>query len=173
MQNLKTPVSVKIRIFPELERTLAYAQMLERAGASLLAVHGRTREQKDAKAFRADWDAMKAVKAALSIPVLGNGDVRSRQDAQRLMEYTGVDGVLSAEPLLDDPGLFRPSREESEVYTYWDRFKFANEYLEWVGRYPVHPRMMRVRISAGALLFPCLAACRRFDALRSVLGMQS
>jgi Dihydrouridine synthase (Dus) len=56
---LRVPLTAKIRIFPELDRTLAYARMLERCGVQLLAVHGRTREQKDARAHRADWDAIK------------------------------------------------------------------------------------------------------------------
>ncbi len=58
---LTVPLTAKIRIFPELERTLAYARMLERSGVQLLAVHGRTREQKDARAHKADWDAIKVV----------------------------------------------------------------------------------------------------------------
>ena len=60
-------MSAKIRIFPELEKTLEYARMVERAGASIVAVHGRTREQTCAKLVRADWDAIKAVKDALQV----------------------------------------------------------------------------------------------------------
>lgn len=60
--NLKTPVSVKIRIFPEVEKTVRYAKMFEKAGASLIAVHGRTRDQKNPCASRADWDQIRAVK---------------------------------------------------------------------------------------------------------------
>ena len=56
---LRVPVSVKIRIFADLPSTLAYARMLQAAGASLLAVHGRTREQKKAHMCRADWDAIR------------------------------------------------------------------------------------------------------------------
>ena len=56
---LRVPLTAKIRIFPELDRTLAYARMLERCGVQLLAVHGRTREQKDSRAHKADWDAIK------------------------------------------------------------------------------------------------------------------
>lgn len=67
MQNLTTPVSAKIRIFPELEKTLEYARRVEKAGASLVAVHGRCRDQKNARAIRADWEAIKAVKAALQV----------------------------------------------------------------------------------------------------------
>ena len=58
-QGLDVPVTVKIRVFPELEKTVAYAQMLERAGASLIAVHGRLREQKKSNGADANWDVIK------------------------------------------------------------------------------------------------------------------
>eukprot|EP00967_Tisochrysis_lutea_P006072 scaffold7176_cov18-Tisochrysis_lutea.AAC.1 len=57
-----TPVSCKIRVFPKLEDTLNYARLIQSAGCSVLAVHGRLREQKDNSATRADWDQIKAVK---------------------------------------------------------------------------------------------------------------
>ena len=73
----------------QLERTIEYAKMLERAGAYLIAIHGRTREQKQASAIRADWDAIRAVRQALRVPVLGNGNIQTLEDCGRLMEYTG------------------------------------------------------------------------------------
>ena len=105
-ENLDIPVTCKVRIFPELDKTLDYVRRIERAGCQLLAVHGRTREMRRARDFRADWDAIKAVKQALSIPVLANGDIRNLDDIARCLEYTGCDGVLSAEPLLMNPALF-------------------------------------------------------------------
>lgn len=138
-------MSAKIRIFPKLEDTLRYARMIERAGASLVAVHGRTRDQKNAKDVRADWDAIRAVKSALAIPVLGNGDIQSLADAQRMLDYTGVDGVMSAAPLLDDPALFWPPRGAAEPFTAIKRFDMALEYLELVEEHPVPLRMVRVR----------------------------
>ena len=58
-EGLDVPVTCKIRIFPELQKTIEYAQMLERAGASLIAVHGRLREQKKSNGADANWDAIK------------------------------------------------------------------------------------------------------------------
>ena len=58
-QGLDVPVTCKIRVFTDLQKTLDYAKMLQRAGCSVLAVHGRTREQKDAKSVRADWEIIK------------------------------------------------------------------------------------------------------------------
>lgn len=64
----------------------------------------------DNSAHRADWDAIAAVRAAVQIPVLANGDVRTFADARALMQHTGADGVLSAEPLLMDPALYSPQK---------------------------------------------------------------
>lgn len=137
-------MSVKIRIFEDLDKTLSYARALEAAGASLVAVHGRTREQKDASAVRASWDAIAAVKAALTVPVLGNGDVRCLADAERMMSETGVDGVLSAEPLLCDPALFAPRRLAEEPPGHLTCFGLAREYLDLATEHSVPVRMIRV-----------------------------
>lgn len=114
-QTCPVPVTCKIRVFPDPAKTLAYARMIERSGCCLLAVHGRTREQRDTAATRADWDQIRAVKQALSIPVLANGNVRNLADADACMAYTGCDGVMSAESLLVDPALFDPRRLQPGV----------------------------------------------------------
>ncbi|KXZ49917.1 hypothetical protein GPECTOR_19g368 [Gonium pectorale] len=146
-QNLRIPVTVKIRIFPDLDRTLAYARMVEAAGASLVAVHGRLREQKDNSATRADWDAIRAVKRALSVPVLANGNIRHLGDAASCLEYTGADGVLSAEGLLFDPALFAPRRAPVAIGDYaappLERLEMAAEYLSLCAAHPVPLRMVR------------------------------
>ena len=58
-QGLSVPVTVKIRVFPEVDRTVAYARMLEAAGASLIAVHGRLRDQRKSNGPDANWDAIR------------------------------------------------------------------------------------------------------------------
>lgn len=143
-QGLKVPVTCKIRVFPDKERTLAYARMLERAGCSVLAVHGRTREQKTARAVRADWDIIKAVREAVSIPVLANGNIRNLQDVHDCIAYTGVEGVMSAESLLEDPALFWPHRLTPEgAYTALEGVRLMKEYLDLAELYPTPMRMIR------------------------------
>lgn len=152
--NLQVPVSCKIRIFPSLEKTISYARMLEEAGCSLLAVHGRTRDEKDGKKFRADWDAIKAVKDALRIPVLANGNIRHVEDVHSCLEHTGVEGVLSAESLLENPALFagfqtaewREDDDHTSNYGELDQTYLVDEYLKFCELYPVPWRMIRSHV---------------------------
>lgn len=152
--NLHVPVSCKIRVFPNPQDTLAYARMLEDAGCSLLAVHGRTRDEKDGKKFRADWDAIKEVKSALRIPVLANGNIRHMDDVYSCLEETGVDGVLSAESLLENPALFAGFRtaewvegeEEGIDGGLLDQADLLVEYLKLCETYPVPWRMIRSHV---------------------------
>ncbi|MBQ9911469.1 MAG: tRNA dihydrouridine synthase DusB [Firmicutes bacterium] len=105
------PVTVKMRIgFGESKDYVSFAKRLEDAGAAAVTVHGRTREQY--YSGRADWDAITKVKKALSIPVIGNGDVRSMEDADRMMEETGCDLVMVGRASMGDPWLFRGKKSE-------------------------------------------------------------
>jgi tRNA-dihydrouridine synthase 1 len=138
------PTTVKIRCFDTTFATVEYAQMLERAGASLIAVHGRTRAQTNAREHRADWDKIAAVKSAVGVPVLGNGDCRCRADADAMMAETGVDGVLSAEPLLRNPALFHTDIPVDDVHPV-NGPELALELLDIVRAHPEHqpPRFVR------------------------------
>ncbi|KAK7331032.1 hypothetical protein VNO77_25241 [Canavalia gladiata] len=152
--NLQVPVSCKIRLFPNLEDTLKYARMLEEAGCMLLAVHGRTRDEKDGKKFRADWKAIRAVKNAVRIPVLANGNIRHMDDVRDCLEETGVEGVLSAETLLENPALFAGFRtaewgsesEGTNVDGKLDQADLLIEYLKLCEKHPVPWRMIRSHV---------------------------
>ena len=100
------PVSVKIRAgWDEQHRNaVAFAQMAEAHGAAWITVHGRTRAQM--YTGKADWLTIAAVKRALQIPVVGNGDIFQAADAVRLRETTGCDAVMIGRGMLGNPWLF-------------------------------------------------------------------
>ena len=104
------PVSVKIRIGWDSEHICApeFAKKMQNAGAELICVHGRTREQMYKPGV--NLDAIRDVKQAVDIPVIANGDIDSRETAQRVMEYTGADGVMIGRGALGDPFIFRSLR---------------------------------------------------------------
>lgn len=100
---VKKPVTVKMRIGWDEQHIYAVrnAQAVERAGGKAVAVHGRTRVQM--YEGTADWDIIRQVKEAVNIPVIGNGDVKTPQDARRLLETTGADGVMIGRAALGNP----------------------------------------------------------------------
>ena len=104
------PVTAKIRMgFARGENVaVEAAKAVCAAGAAAVTVHGRTREQ--FYEGKADWNVIAEVKKAVDIPVIGNGDVRSGEDAIRMMDETGCDGVMIARGALGNPWIFRDAR---------------------------------------------------------------
>ena len=99
------PVTVKIRLGLDGKHIVTpdFAIRMEAAGAAMIAVHARTREQY--YSGRADWSQIRLIKEAVSVPVVGNGDVWTPQDARRMLEETGCDAVMTGRAALGNPWL--------------------------------------------------------------------
>jgi tRNA-dihydrouridine synthase B len=125
---IKKPVTVKIRkgFDDEHINAVEIAKIIEEAGAATVAVHGRTREQY--YSGKADWEIIRQVKEAVSIPVIGNGDVTSGEKAIAMREQTGCDGVMIARGAQGNPWIF------SELLEY-----------ERTGRLPDRPDVEEIK----------------------------
>lgn len=118
---VKKPVTVKIRkgFDDSCINAVEMAKILEDSGAAAIAVHGRTRQQY--YSGTADWDIIRQVKEAVSIPVIGNGDIFTAQDGVRMLKETGCDGIMVARGARGNPWIFKELKQYMETGTIPDR----------------------------------------------------
>ena len=136
VNNSTKPVTVKIRKGWDKENIVAVqaAQIIEKAGADCIIVHGRTRTE--FYSGISDWDIIKQVKDAVKIPVIGNGDIKSEEDACRMFEKTGVDGIMIGRGCLGNPWIFKQiayyleNGEKLEIISNDEKYKVILEHFE-------------------------------------------
>lgn len=130
------PVTVKIRSGWDSNHINAVevAKVCEASGAKAIAIHARTRSQ--GYSGKADWSIIKAVKEAVSIPVIGNGDIKSCYDAKRMLEETGCDAVMIGRGILGNPWLIKECIDylekgiEPQKVTYEDKTNMLKKHYE-------------------------------------------
>ena len=135
---VQKPVTVKIRkgFDDDHVNAVEMAKIAEDAGAAAIAVHGRTREQY--YAGKADWDIIRQVKEAVSIPVIGNGDLLTPEDVTAMKEQTGCDGFMIARGAQGNPWIFRQILHYFETGEHLEKPSFA-EVTQMILR---HARML-------------------------------
>ncbi len=103
---ISKPLTIKIRAGFDAENINAVevSKIIEEAGASAITLHGRTREQFYSGV--ADWNVIKEVKQAISIPLIGNGDIKTPEDAKTIIELTGCDGIMIGRAAQGNPWIF-------------------------------------------------------------------
>ncbi len=149
---VRKPLSIKIRagIDEHTINCVEIAKLAQRCGVDAITVHPRT--QKQGYSGKADWSLIKAVKESVDIPVFGNGDVRTPEDAARMLKETGCDAVMIGRAGKDGPWLFRQCLEFEASGSYApvseeERVALFKRYLELSAQYGTDFKRVRMQVA--------------------------
>ncbi|KAH3687105.1 hypothetical protein WICPIJ_001907 [Wickerhamomyces pijperi] len=154
--NLDIPVTAKIRVYDDLEKSLEYAKMVLSAGAQFLTVHGRTREMKGQKTGLADWKVLRYLRDNLPSDTVffANGNILYPEDITRCLNEVGCDAVMSAEGNLYNPAVFTESKDLKEQFPRVDHV--LRDYYEVVKTCPGNASKIAMKSHMFKILRPFL-----------------
>ncbi|MDH3394119.1 MAG: tRNA dihydrouridine synthase DusB, partial [Desulfobulbaceae bacterium] len=174
--NAKVPVTVKFRSGWNHHTITAvdFAKMAEDAGASMVTVHART--WTDGFSGEVDWDVIRAVKKAVKVPVIGNGDIESHDEGLKMMRETGCDGVMIGRAALGNPQIFKPGSmmqsRQSRLTALKRHLELIARFfpLEWVlGKTKNHAGKYFKGLHGGSTIRARIYDCKEFEELRQTV----
>ena len=172
VDKLNVPITAKIRIFDDEEKTIKLCQNMESVGVSMITVHGRTVNANKLFVGSADWNIINKIKSNVKIPVVANGGISCYNDVDRCFQETNADGVMSSEALLENPKLFLKHGNDQFYNNYVEnQLATADEYLTYVYCFGNEflPRIDMIRSHLFKILYRFMDAPKNAD-LRRILA---
>lgn len=178
VSSVSKPVTVKIRtgINEKMINAVDVAKMLENAGASAIAIHGRTQAQ--GYTGTADWSIIKKIKETINIPVIGNGDVFTPEQFKEKLDYSGVDAIMIARGAIGKPFIFKQINDyvKKGKYEQYNPIPMFFEFLELANKHNIpfnliktHANSFTTGIYGGAKLRLELNKCTTVEQLKEIL----